>query len=86
LDGSGTALNISSCSHLDSFQVSGNHFTHNKAKIVKYESRVLFKQSYAELDHSVHKLGLLDDGKQFSSLLDCSQDDVAGSRKPSMRI
>ena len=34
------------------------------------------------IDESVH----LDDAKQIVSLLNCSQDDVAGSRKPSKPI
>jgi len=39
-----------------------------------------------ELKHSVNKSGCLDDAKQIASYLNCSQDDVAGSRKPSKPI
>jgi len=37
-----------------------------------------------EHKHSVDESGRLDDVKQIASWLNCSQDDVAGSRKPSM--
>ena len=35
-----------------------------------------------QLKHSVDESGSLDDAKQVVSALNCSQDDVAGSRKP----
>jgi hypothetical protein len=39
-----------------------------------------------ELKRSVDESGRLDDAKQIASKLNCSQDDVAGSRKPSKPI
>jgi hypothetical protein len=39
-----------------------------------------------ELKRSLDESGRLDDATQIASLLNCSQDDVAGSRKPSKPI
>jgi hypothetical protein len=39
-----------------------------------------------ELKYSVNESGCLDDAKQIASLLNCSQDDVARTRKPSKPI
>jgi len=39
-----------------------------------------------ELKRSVEESGCLEDAKQIVSQLNCSQDDVAGSRKPSKPI
>ena len=39
-----------------------------------------------QLERSVDESGCLDDAKQVVFLLNCSQDDVAGSRKPSKPI
>jgi hypothetical protein len=41
---------------------------------------------YDELKRSVDESGRLDDVKHIASQLNCSQDDVAGSRKPSKPI
>ena len=45
-----------------------------------------FRCLFDELKRSVDESGRLDDAKTIISYLDISQDDVAGSRKPSKPI